>query len=234
MRASVSRMEEDMVDLFRRTPLPLRSVLLGALVLTAGCHYVKRDDFNAEMARLRQDMAAADQRVAAQAGSQVSALDAKTDSRMQALEQGLHQFEDEFGARVDRIEGALRVQAPVHFGFDDTTLQPEELPVLERLAGVLKEYYPNALLTVEGFTDPAGSRAYNQKLGQKRAEEVRSYLITTGGLSPDQVRAVSYGETRDRLLVPAAGPGDAGRENRRAVIVIEDPDAGTARRAVTN
>ena len=222
-----------MVDPFRRSPLPLRSVLLGALVLTAGCHYVKEDDFEGEVARIRQEMASGDQRVA----GQVSALEARVaaaDSRMQALEQGLRELEDEFGARVDRIEGSLRVQAPVHFGFNEATLESDELPVLERLASVLKEYYPDAVLTVEGFTDPAGSRAYNLQLGQKRADRVRTYLITTGGLAPDQVRAVSYGEETDRLIVPgAAGPGDEGRENRRAVIVIDHPEAGGARRAVT-
>jgi peptidoglycan-associated lipoprotein len=219
-----------MVDPFRRPPLPLRSVLLGALVLTAGCHYVKRDDFDSELARVRQDMATGDQRVA----GQVTALEARMDARFQALEQGLRTMEDEFGARVDRIEGSLRVHTPLHFGFNESSLQSDELPVLERLASVLKDYYPEAVVTVEGFTDPAGSRAYNLQLGQKRAEEVRSYLISSGGLSPDQVRAVSYGEETARLILPgAAGPGDAGRENRRAVIVIDDPQAGAARRAVT-
>jgi peptidoglycan-associated lipoprotein len=223
-----------MVDPFRRSPLPLRSVLLGALVLTAGCHYVKRDDFESELARVRQDMASGDQRVASQVGGQVSALEARVDARFQTLEQNLRTMEDEFGARVDRIEGSLRVHTPLHFGFNESTLQPDELPVLERLAAVLREYYPEAVVTVEGFTDPAGSRAYNQRLGQKRADEVRSYLITTGGLSEQQVRAVSYGEETARLILPgAAGPGDAGRENRRAVIVIDDPQAGSTPRAVT-
>lgn len=218
-----------MVEPFRRSPLPLRSVLLGALVLSAGCHYVKEDDFESEVARLREEMTSGDERVA----GQVTALEARVDSRMQALEQGLRTFEEEFGARVDRIEGSLRVQAPVHFGFNESTLDMNEVTVLDRLASVLKEYYPNAMLTVEGFTDPAGSRAYNQRLGQKRADEVRQYLITTGGLSPDQVRAVSYGEETDRLIIPGASGPDAGRENRRAVIVIDHPEAGSAQRAVT-
>ena len=220
-----------MVNRSGRSPLAL--LLGGALLLSAGCHYVKRDDFNAEVARLRQDMAAGDQKVAAQSTSQINALDQKLDARMAALEQGLKQFEDEFGARVDHIEGSLRVQAPVTFGFDRATIDTDQTPVLERLASVLKEYYPDALVTVEGFTDPAGSRAYNLKLGRKRAEQVRSYLITSGGLSADQVRAVSYGESTDRLLTPGAGPGEAGRENRRAVIVIDHPDAAKGKRTVT-
>jgi peptidoglycan-associated lipoprotein len=108
------------------------------------------------------------------------------------------------------------------------------VPVLGRLAEVLREYYPEALVTVEGFTDPAGSRAYNLQLGQKRAEEVRAYLIGAGGLSPDQVKAVSYGEDTARLILPgASGPGDLGRENRRAVIVIDHSDASAAQRVTS-
>ena len=223
-----------MFDPFRRSPLPLRSVLLAAVLSTAGCHYVKRDDFDTELARVRQEMATGDQRVASQASSQVSALEARMDARFQALEQGLRTMEDEFGARVDRLEGSLRVHTPLHFGFDESALGSDEVPVLGRLAEVLKEHYPEALITVEGFTDPAGSRAYNLRLGQQRAEEVRSYLITAGGLSPDQVKAVSYGEDTARLVLPgAAGRGDLGRLNRRAVIVIDHSDAGAAQRVTS-
>ena len=222
-----------MVDPFRRPPLPLRSVLLGAVLLTAGCHYVKRDDFDTEMALVRQEMANGDQRVAGQVSALESRVDAQ-EARFLQLEQNLRTMEDEFGARVDRIEGQLRVHTPVHFGFNESTLESDEVPVLGRLAEVLREYYPEALITVEGFTDPAGSRAYNMRLGQQRAEEVRSYLVTSGGLSPDQVKAVSYGEDTARLILRgAAGPGDLGRENRRAVIVIDHSDASATQRVTS-
>jgi peptidoglycan-associated lipoprotein len=195
---------------------------------------VKRDDFDTEIARVRQEMANGDQRVAGQASSQVSALEARMDARFQTLEQSLRTMEDEFGMRVDRLEGSLRVHTPLHFGFNESTLESDEVPVLGRLAEVLREYYPEALVTVEGFTDPAGSRAYNLQLGQKRAEEVRAYLIAAGGLSPAQVKAVSYGEDTARLILPgASGPGDLGRENRRAVIVIDHSDAGAAQRVTS-
>jgi peptidoglycan-associated lipoprotein len=223
-----------MVNRFGRPPILLRGLLTGALVLSAGCHYVKRSDFDTELARVRQDMAAGDQRVATESARQINAVDAKLDARMSALEQGLKQFENDFGARVDRIEGSLRVQAPVHFGFDQSTIETDQRVVLDRLASVLKQYYPDALVTVEGFTDPAGSRAYNQKLGKRRADEVRSYLVQNGGLAPEQVRTVSYGEEADRLISPGAkGPGEVGQENRRAVIVIDHPEAGKSRRSMT-
>ncbi|MGH7534446.1 MAG: OmpA family protein, partial [Gemmatimonadales bacterium] len=94
--------------------------------------------------------------------------------------------------------------------------------VLDRFASVVREYYPGALITVEGFTDPAGSVAYNQRLGQRRADAVREYLATAGGFATENLKAVSYGEVRNRQVAPGArGPGDLGIENRRVALVID-------------
>jgi peptidoglycan-associated lipoprotein len=94
--------------------------------------------------------------------------------------------------------------------------------VLDRFATVVKEYYPGALVTVEGFTDPAGTAAYNRRLGQQRAEAVKEYLGSAGGFEATTLKAVSYGESRNRQVVPGAkGPGDTGLENRRVALVID-------------
>ena len=94
--------------------------------------------------------------------------------------------------------------------------------MLERFAGVVKEHYPNATITVEGFADPAGSAAFNQRLGMRRAEAVAGYLSGQGALDASFIRAVSYGEARNRQIVPGAqGPGEQGVENRRVALVID-------------
>jgi len=201
--------------------LPFRITLLGALLFSGACGYVKRDDFESEVARLRDEMASGDARVS----GEVRELESRMASRMEAVEAGLQDLEDEFGVRFERLETSLRVQAPVHFGFDESNLEGDQVVVLERIANVLREFYPEALVTVEGFTDPSGSTAYNQRLGKARAEEVRMVLIERGGLMPQQIRAVSYGEAADRQVIPGAAGPNAGRENRRAVIVIDHPDA---------
>ena len=67
-----------------------------------------------------------------------------------------------------------------------------------------------------------------------------TYLVGTGGLAADKVRALSYGEVQKRQVVPnAKGSGDSGLENRRVTLVIEDAaatdhvgDAVGARRAL--
>ena len=120
------------------------------------------------------------------------------------------------------MKGMLKFDVPVHFEFASSELRETDRPVLDRFASVVKEYYPGALVTVEGFTDPAGSAAYNQRLGQRRADAVKEYLATAGGFTSETLKAVSYGEVRKRQVVPGAkGPGDAGVENRRVALVID-------------
>src|SRR3546814_3265672 len=83
----------------------------------------------------------------------------------------------------------------------DLTLREQDKPFLNEFASVIREHHPNVLVTVEGFADPAGSAAYNKRLGQRRAEAVREQLVQAGGLRADKVRAVSYGEDANRQVV---------------------------------
>jgi peptidoglycan-associated lipoprotein len=123
---------------------------------------------------------------------------------------------------MEKAQGMLRFNVPVHFDFDKADVRELDRPVLDRFADVVKEFYADALVTVEGFADPAGSEAYNISLGKRRADAVKSYLTTAGGLTADQVRSVSYGEAANRQVVPGArGPGVTGIENRRVTLVID-------------
>jgi peptidoglycan-associated lipoprotein len=109
---------------------------------------------------------------------------------------------------------------PVYFAFDDATIRDSDKPVLDSFASVIREHHPNVLVTVEGFADPAGEETYNQWLGQQRANAVRDYLVESGGLNADNLKAVSYGEARNRQVTPGAW-GDEGLANRRVTLVIE-------------
>jgi peptidoglycan-associated lipoprotein len=142
-------------------------------------------------------------------------------ARLDGLTEGLSALRREFDVTVERLESAVRFDMPVYFAFDEAFLRPEDLPVLDRFTSVVMEYYPDALLTVEGFTDPAGSVEYNRGLGLRRAEAVRGYLVGAGGFQESRVRAVSYGEDSVRLVAPGQAGHDAGWENRRVALVIE-------------
>jgi peptidoglycan-associated lipoprotein len=209
-----------------RAPRALVRILtLSAVALTAAaCSRVKPEELSAELAQLRSEMRAeiegGDRKVATDLGARVDGVDA----RLNALATELDQLSDEFDVTVERMESAIRFNAPVFFDFAEATIRETDRPVLDRFAAVIKEHYPNVLITAEGFTDPAGSRAYNEALGKKRAEAVIEYL-NAGGIVKEQLRAVSYGEETQRLMDAERGPGTVGERNRRVVLVIEGTEA---------
>jgi peptidoglycan-associated lipoprotein len=194
----------------------------GIVLGLSGCAAkVTRDDFNAEVARLRQEVQASDAQLGARIDS-TNGLVTDHTRRLDALDQELQAFRSEFNVSIERTKDMMKFNVPVHFEFSKSELREPDRPVLDRFASVVKEYYPGAIVTVEGFTDPAGSAAYNRRLGQRRADAVKEYLASAGRFETSQVKAVSYGEAVNRQVAPGAkGPGDAGLENRRVALVID-------------
>jgi peptidoglycan-associated lipoprotein len=195
---------------------------LGAAVGLSGCAAkVTRNDFTAEVARLREEVQTGDARLGARIDS-TNQLVADHTRRLDALDQELQAFRSEYNVSIERTKDMMKFNVPVHFEFARSDLREADRSVLDRFATVVKEYYPGAVVTVEGFTDPAGTAAYNRRLGQHRANAVKEYLASAEGFKGMQVKSVSYGESRDRQVVPGAkGPGDAGLENRRVALVID-------------
>lgn len=216
----------------------MKRTLRGATVLAllgtvSACAHVKQDEFQAEMDRVRAEMAAGDQALDARVTANSSAI-SDVEMRLDRMESELQQLATEFDATVQRLETSLRFAAPVHFGFDDATVRTQDQELLQRFSSVVGEHYPDALITVEGFTDPSGSAAYNLRLGQRRADAVKAFLVDQGRLNGARVRTVSYGEDSSRLVdTGAMGPGESGVANRRVVMVIEHASAG-ARPAVVS
>ncbi len=193
---------------------------LAAVVGLSGCG-VKRGDMDAELARIRSEMQQGDQALADrldQTDREVAGLAGLAD-RIQSLEGELESMRAEFGGQIERMQAAIRFNSPVHFGYDSDQIRAEDRTVLNRFASVVREYYPMATVTVEGFADPAGDAMYNINLGLRRADAVKRHL-TSNGLEASRVRTVSYGEARNRQVTPGAF-GDRGLANRRVALVID-------------
>jgi len=206
----------------------LNSKGLGMLAMlalagaTTACSTVSPDEMDTSLQALRaemmDEMRNGDQAVTNQLGGRITAVE----RRMAALESDLQQMERDFEVSIQRLEDQLRFNVPVYFAFNDATVEADDQAVLNRFGSVAREYYPDALITVEGFTDPSGSAEYNLQLGQRRAAAVAGYLVGTAELNEEQVRAISYGEDTRRLVMPEGfGPGTPGWENRRVVLVID-------------
>jgi len=83
----------------------------------------------------------------------------------------------------------------VHFAFDKATLTDEAKAILFRNIATLKEN-PGIKVTVEGHTCAHGSPQYNMRLGERRAQAVREFLVREGGIDESRMTTISYGETR--------------------------------------
>ncbi len=80
------------------------------------------------------------------------------------------------------------------FTFDQSAVRPEGRAALDKFAQELKGTEFD-VMTVEGHTDRLGSTAYNQRLSTQRAEAVKAYLVSSGGLAAAKVSAVGKGES---------------------------------------
>ncbi|HET7300047.1 MAG TPA: OmpA family protein [Oleiagrimonas sp.] len=178
------------------------AVGMTAMVAFAGCsNYVKRSEFNAAIAKLQN-------------------TDQNLQQQIDSLSQDMKQHFSQYDAQITAMQGRIRVDTVAHFAFNKADLNDKDKAMLDEFANVMKQHHSDALVTVEGFTDPAGSASYNKRLGKERADAVRNYLVNQAGMTSSQVRAVSYGESQDRLVKPGASR-DAGAPNRRVSLVID-------------
>jgi OOP family OmpA-OmpF porin len=79
----------------------------------------------------------------------------------------------------------------VNFATNSDQLTPEAKTALDLVAGSLVAR-SDVRIEIAGYTDNQGSRAYNLRLSQKRAESVRNYLISKG-VPAENIEAKSYG-----------------------------------------
>ncbi len=106
----------------------------------------------------------------------------------------------------------------VFFGLSQSKLTPEARDVVAKAAEQYKETGAVSI-TVTGNTDTTGSKAYNQKLSERRAAAVADELVRQG---VPATTIATVGDGQNNLLVPT-GDGVNEPQNRRAEIVMERP-----------
>lgn len=95
------------------------------------------------------------------------------------------------------------------FSFDRTELRPEGRSALDTFISQVKGSSYDTI-TVQGHADRLGSTEYNQTLSLARADAVKAYLVSTGGLDANKINAVGKSETEPVTLPDACkGPMSA-------------------------
>jgi peptidoglycan-associated lipoprotein len=86
---------------------------------------------------------------------------------------------------------------PVYFEFDSSKIAGEQVQRIETNADFIKKN-PALKIRIEGNCDPRGTQEYNLALGERRAQNAKSYLVNLG-VNVDQLTTVSFGE--EKLLL---------------------------------
>lgn len=120
-----------------------------------------------------------------------------------------------FDGQVIGGPSATLEQRIVYFAYDSAEIDAQSRAVVEAHAQYLLQT-PSGAMILEGHADERGSREYNIGLGERRAASVRR-VMGAMGVSPQQIRLVSYGE--ERPAVSGAGDEQSYALNRRVEIV---------------
>jgi OOP family OmpA-OmpF porin len=123
------------------------------------------------------------------------------------------------------VAKTLAVTATDLFDFNKAVVSPQAKELIDReVIAKLSGFSQIKVVLVSGHTDRLGSQQYNQKLSEKRAEAVKTYLESKG-VPADKIQATGYGKTTpvkfgcdDKLkrkeLIACLAP------NRRVVIEV--------------
>lgn len=122
------------------------------------------------------------------------------------------------GAEVERVGDGIKItlnESIVTFAFNSSDLTSLAKTNLDKLTTILKNN-PDTNINIYGHTDSVGSDDYNQKLSERRANSVKSYL-NAKGIATARLFALGEGESNP----VATNDTDAGRaQNRRVEFAI--------------
>lgn len=123
-------------------------------------------------------------------------------------------------AKTGVSQSKITLQADTLYDFDKSTLKPEGKATLDKIAKDLSKIKLEVIIAV-GNTDSIGTDAYNMALGQRRAQSVKTYLVSKG---VDGSRI--YTESKGKSNPVASNATAEGRaKNRRTDIEV----VGTAK-----
>ncbi|MCC2595241.1 OmpA family protein [Pusillimonas sp. MFBS29] len=107
------------------------------------------------------------------------------------------------------------LNADTFFDFDKSTIKPEGRQVLDQVASQVGTINLETLIAT-GHTDSIGTEQYNQGLSQRRANSVKSYLVSKG-VPADRIYVEGKGETSP---VASNSTREGRAQNRRVEIEI--------------
>jgi outer membrane protein OmpA-like peptidoglycan-associated protein len=175
-----------------------------------------------------QRLRLAAERKAAEAAQSKAAAEGRTRELSAANQKALKEREESYRqmrdalARITETRESVRgliVNIPdVLFDSNSATLRPEGRERLSKITGIILATPGMWGLSVEGYTDSVGSDSYNQSFSERRAETVRSYMVSSG-VPREAVTARGFGGSKP---IASNDTNEGRQRNRRVEIIIED------------
>ncbi|MDM8522468.1 OmpA family protein, partial [Desulfococcaceae bacterium HSG8] len=101
------------------------------------------------------------------------------------------------------------------FGLGKYDLKKDAKKKLREYAEILKTDFPDATITIAGYTCELGTEKYNMKLSENRAKAVKNFWVNECGISESLVNVKWYGESKFNA--------QKGREwNRRVEFICQE------------
>ena len=104
-----------------------------------------------------------------------------------------------------------------NFKFGKVDLPDTAKQRIDQMVTDLKADPKGIFIELEGHTDNVGSKDYNSKLGQERADAVKRYLYEAHQVPLHKINVISYGEEKP---VSPNNTKDGRAQNRRVVIKV--------------
>lgn len=165
----------------------------------------------AEAERLAQEKAEADRFTQEQA--EADKLAEMERLAQEELEMEATKLEEERQADISNLTTTIDAIQQIEIETGSTDLSDTTKTSLEAVISFLKKY-PESTITVNSYTDAKGSESINLELSQKRADNIKEYIVSQE-IAEDRINSIGYGETN--LLNPE-NPNSI--ENRRVEIEL--------------
>jgi outer membrane protein OmpA-like peptidoglycan-associated protein len=210
------------------------AILLGLIVIvpfiSTGCVSKKVFRANVDETAARMDSAetgieANERRIGdlkTETDSKIASLEGRADEAVQigqAADAKAAKAQDaaDRAARGRLLWSVTLSDESVKFSFNQADLPDAAKSALNELCDKIKSYGKAVYVEIEGHTDSTGTEDYNYTLGLRRANTVRDYMHSTGGIPLHAINTISLGES-----VPVAdnGNSDGRAQNRRVVVRV--------------
>ena len=137
---------------------------------------------------------------------------------------------EDLGGKVQNLqveesaaEVRIELAADVLFDFDKAELLPKAKSALQQSAALIRDKAKGAV-RIEGHTDAKGTDAYNQKLSERRALAVKTWLTDKEGLRNAQFLTQGLGARKPKApnqKLDGTDNPEGRQQNRRVEIVFK-------------